>query len=161
MPSRCECGHNQQRHEMAGFDGECVADGCRCKKFRPVEQAVAAARAPLGRPPQQAVTVERLLAVAHASGDKRCVLLAAKIGHELQEIRARLAALRAKASADAIQARLAQVPGHSARPSGPRPVVEVPCSREGCGRVFASSQGRALHERRAHDGFDPNAAKAG
>lgn len=35
------------------------------------------------------------------------------------------------------------------------------CTRTDCDRTFATGQARAMHERRAHDGFDPKAAKAG
>lgn len=35
------------------------------------------------------------------------------------------------------------------------------CRRDDCGRSFDTTQARAMHERRAHDGFDPRAVKAG
>lgn len=30
----CACGHKKDKHELPGFDGECVGDGCKCRRFR-------------------------------------------------------------------------------------------------------------------------------
>lgn len=72
---------------------------------------------------------------------------------EVDELKAKLAVAQAKLRGAAPAAR-ASVPAV-------KTATDHPCSRPGCDRAFASSQGRALHERRAHDGFDPSAAKAG
>lgn len=145
MPSRCECGHNQSRHEIRGFDGECIGESCHCKSFRPVERARAVAALPVGRPEPTRLTVEQLLRLASASGDRRTVALAGKVARAVGELRTMLAALRV--------ARL--TPGRAPLVNGSG---EHLCGAPDCDRTFPSAQGLSLHRRRAHEGFDPHAA---
>lgn len=52
-------------------------------------------------------------------------------------------------------------PAPTRAPQVAAPVVGThACTHDGCDRTFDSAQAVAMHRRRAHEGFDPNAAKA-
>ena len=120
-------------------------------------------------------TAGELIAAGRRSGSKRTVALADKIHGLVLDLRGRLVADRlvseaklAKERGEAevrrevadlevkLAAARAKLHGRTVPDDAPSP-----CSRPGCDRTFATSQARAMHERRAHDGFDPRAATAG
>lgn len=211
----CRCGHLQHRHEVPGFDGECVADGCRCTEFRARDQGTVPARSTtrpavsiptsqtIAQPGPAAPTISDLIGAGKRSEVKRTVALAEKLEALALDLRGRLADERkaaiearerqaqqaaARAEIERLQRQLAAAKaklGGAAAADHPCPSCpqrfttagnlgrhrrdmhgeertsgDYPCTRDGCGRTFDSAQGRAMHERRAHDGFDPNAARA-
>lgn len=78
---------------------------------------------------------------------------------EKDKVRAEVARLEAELAEAKARLRGRTPPAANTKPIAP--TGEHGCTRDGCDRTFTSPQGRAMHERRAHDGFDPNAAKAG
>ena len=153
--ARCVCGHNQRRHEGPGFDGECVADGCRCELWRPVSTVTAAAPPVVAAPaprPSSPVSVEQVVQAARVYGDKRARLVADRVEHLTAELRALLAAAAARARDEAAQAQIRELP--TARVQGQqrrKPTIErgeFPCPD--CGKVFETRQGVGPHRRKAH-----------
>lgn len=103
----CECGHALQRHEVPGFDGECVSDGCRCAKYRPrsttvdlTPPATAPVTAPApAKPAPPAVvqaarpggpTAEQIIAAGKRSTSKRTSGLAVRIEAHLTDLTQRV-----------------------------------------------------------------------
>lgn len=155
MPARCRCGHNKARHDVAGFDGECIGEGCRCIRYREVERtgppatAGSAGRTDVGLPPQTA----QILKAGRASGDRRAQLVADRIEALCTELGALLKAEAARAAADAARERAAQlkreiaaqpkaVGGHRASPP-PATGVCPECGKPGLRNVGA-------HRTKAH-----------
>lgn len=148
---RCECGHNQTRHDLPGFDGECIADGCRCTLWRPVQPATEPGRPAAPAGPPKVETVEQLVQVARGTGDKRALLLIGRVQAITDELRALVAAHYARARDDAYKAKLAGLPNPA---NGRKPSVgygEYLCDAPGCGHVAATAQGRAAHRRAVHE----------
>lgn len=128
-------------------------------------QAVARPAAP-GVAPQQQPTVGALIAAGRASGSKRITAQADRVAAGITKLGDMLAAERAKVEARRKQAeakrqareeveRLQQelaAARAKLRPTTTRPREKIthPCTVDGCDRVFDTSQGRSLHERRAH-----------
>lgn len=145
--ARCVCGHNRQRHEVPGFDGECIAEACTCKTFRPVTPAAGPVRvAPTP------VTVEQTVRVAKVFGDTRARLVAERIEHLTVELKALLAAGRAKAHADHTAAQIKSLPKPRGEDKTTRNVNygEFPCPEDGCDFVSTTAQGRGAHRRWQH-----------
>jgi endogenous inhibitor of DNA gyrase (YacG/DUF329 family) len=143
---RCVCGHAFRRHDVPGMGGECIAEGCRCVEFRPVERGVAT-RAPA--PPQPTpVSIEQLLRVAKQLGDKRERLVAERIEHLVAELRALFAADREKAAAEAAAAQIKELPKPAA--AGRKYAPQEPRNCPECGKTCANGQGLAAHRRNAH-----------
>lgn len=150
---RCECGHNQARHELPGFDGECVAELCRCTLYRPVTPATPTAPDVPAKPAAmpKARTVEQLVDVARGTGDKRALLVIGRIQALTDELRALVAAHYARARDGEYQRLLKALPAPA---KAHRPSVvygEYPCAAPGCGHVAATAQGRAAHRRAVHE----------
>jgi hypothetical protein len=126
-----------------------------------------------------------LLHQAEQSPFIRTQNIGTKISTLLADLTTRLndeqAAVEAKASADREAARIAtriatlqaEINKLKRRPvktvtttTGPRPAAPNrnmhpgvhPCTVAGCARTFDTAQGVHLHQRRAHDGYNPNAA---
>lgn len=97
----------------------------------PPAAAPAAPRTPSG-PAQQQATVGQLIAAGRTSGSKRIAAQAERVAAGMQ-----LADARAK------------LRGPRPHRQPPRPGAH-PCTVEGCDRTFDTSQGRGLHQRRAH-----------
>lgn len=156
---RCVCGHNQARHEVPGFDGECIAEGCRCTSYTERQPAIAPpAPLPTNQPTDRTGridTVEQLVAVARELGDRRALLVIGRIQSMAAELHALIAAHHARARDDAYKAQLAQL-AKPERAKRPYTVTygEHPCRIEGCDYVATTKQGRASHERNAHQDLD-------
>ena len=164
---RCVCGHNQGRHEVPGFDGECIAEGCRCTKFvakLPEVSAPTGTPGPLVPPRRATDTVEALVAAARDTGDRRALLVIGRIQSMTAELRHLVAAHRANLAAQAARERdeqyraaLAAMPKPARRKTGePKapgrlPHGEYPCTADGCGYVATTAQGRAAHRRSVHE----------
>ena len=138
--ARCVCGHNQGAHEVAGFDGECVRDGCRCTQYRAKLPEVVAQPTPLPgtRPaavPARIDTVEQLVAAARETGDKRALLVIGRI----QSMTAELPKVKV---------------GGRERRKIARTHGEYPCPQDDCDFVATTPQGRAAHHRNAHQDLD-------
>jgi hypothetical protein len=169
MPERCRCSHTRARHELPGFDGECVATDCRCTEFRLVEHEIAQPPAPARRDPAVSGvlnTVEQVVAIARSIGTRRMLLTAARVDHQVAELRALIVAERAKARDEAARQQIVAIDRETkatakARKPPKQPAGEGPhaCGREGCDRSFITTQAAAMHRRRAHEGFDPRAKK--
>lgn len=108
-------------------------------------QAVARPAAP-GVAPQQQPTVGALIAAGRSSGSKRIAAQAERVA-----ARAREEVLRLEKELAAAREKLRGQPQPHRRP--PRPGTHT-CTIEGCDRTFDTSQGRSLHERRAHQGAE-------
>jgi len=159
---------------------QCAFAGCTCLRYTPVTAGTVngAPSAPTGP------TAGELIAAGKRSGSKRTVALAEKIHGLVLDLRGRLAEDRLRSEAklakerekDGVRREVADLEVKLAaaraklRGRIPSPIESAPavadtrqlsCTRPGCDRIFASGQARAMHERRAHDGFDPRAAKAG
>lgn len=149
MPTRCLCGHPKQRHDVPGFNGECIADGCRCAVYQP--------RQPVTVPQRQPVphTLEQIIGAAKTVGSKRARLTAERIEHLADELRHLLAADRAKARADVKAREIANLP-KAAQPSGvvKRELTveygEFPCPEEGCDFTARTKSGIGPHRRYVH-----------
>lgn len=113
----CACGHKKDKHELPGFDGECIGDGCKCRQYRSA-QAVAQlpppknaglAHTPPGSPPGRVAAqptvhpepgiavrgerpppLELLLQAGQRSSIARTVALTEKIALLLHDLRGRL-----------------------------------------------------------------------
>lgn len=179
--ARCACGHNQGKHEIPGFDGECIAEGCRCTQYRAKLPEPVPASPPVARQagatapstPARLDTVEQLVAAARETGDKRALLVIGRLQSMVAELHALIAAHRANTAAqaarerdEAFKAQLAALPkvrkAKAPRdPNAPRrvtaPVVPGGVDCPLCGRNFPTKQGAVLHRRRAHEGYNPNA----
>lgn len=140
--------------------------------------------APGGTPQQQQPTVGALIAAGRASGSKRITAQAERVAAGITKLGDMLAAERAKIEARrereqakvearrereaaaarareevlrlekelaAAREKLRGQPQPHRRP--PRPGTHM-CTIEGCDRTFDTSQGRSLHERRAHQGAE-------
>ena len=152
MNERCQhCGHSLQRHELAGFEGECVADGCRCRAFRSVSPE-----------PSRIRSVEQLVAVARETGDRRALLVIGRIQSMAAELQALIAAHGANQAAQAARerdeqykARLAALPKpHRAqRPKAANRISNgsYPCPVEGCDHTARAPQGLSVHRRAVHE----------
>jgi hypothetical protein len=155
---------------------QCAFAGCTCLRYTPVTAGTVngAPSAPTGP------TAGELIAAGKRSGSKRTVALAEKIHGLVLDLRGRLAEDRLRSEAKLAKERekdgvrrevadlevklaaaRAKLHGRTVPDDAPSPRAASPCSRPGCDRTFASGQARAMHERRAHDGFDPRAATAG
>ncbi len=165
----CKCSHAKARHELSGFDGECVADACRCRAFRPQAGPVPAAPTPPtvkalvqaidATPPKAApaVSVDELLAKAKQSDLKPIVRLAERIEALAEDLRARVTeedaaeAVKAhiakltKQLADA-KAKLQRVGRGKGKPAAEPGGVSCP----DCPKTFGSAQGLSMHRFRAH-----------
>jgi hypothetical protein len=168
----CRCGHSHAEHQALA--PQCSAGHCTCLRYQPATAVEASGP-----------TAEQLLGAGNRSHAKRTVALAGKITGLLTDLRARLIDERAGAEARAVMERAhaetrkqiadleAQLAAAKAMLRGRTPPAAtrstrvvaagdlLPCRRPDCGRSFDTPQGRAAHERRAHDGFNPRAAKAG
>lgn len=161
---RCECGHPAQRHELPGFDGECVSEGCRCTTYRPRLTAVAPAL--LGRPVPTPVRsgIEQMIAQGKRSQSKRTRALVDRLESEVADLYGRLKAERAMVAAQAAAASAKQVidaplPATVPLPADdldtkpePAPSVARPCPVDGCEFVAGNPQGLASHNRSVHIG---------
>lgn len=155
---RCRCGHAKPRHDLPGFDGECVAEGCRCHLFSVVQiAAVSTAAVPAHNPASGALTtVEQVVSIARSLGTRRMLLTVARVDHLVAELRALIMADRAKARAEAAREQIDAIDTESkATAKAHKPVGHLPCGHPGCVRTFTSGQGVALHRRRVHEGFSP------
>lgn len=141
-----------------GFDVPSAPTPVAPPEPRPAPAPVAVAPKPVA-PPTPAPAADPIEA-ARATGDKRLTRLAdraekatAALAAALAAHRAdpgrreRIAALEAEIRALKGQDRLAAVRG------------DYPCTR--CSRTFTTPQGVSMHRRRAHEGWDPKAARAG
>ena len=156
---RCVCGHNPGAHEVPGFDGECVRDGCRCTKFvakLPEVSAPTGTPGPLVPPRRSTDTVEALVAAARDTGDRRALLvigriqsMAAELRHLVAAHRANLAAQAARERDEQYRAALAAMP-KAARPrtsrKGEKRARDKVCPI--CGQAEIANLG--VHKRNAH-----------
>lgn len=146
-------------------------------RVRNIVEEPAPTPAPLGKPDE----IRVLLNTAKAHPVKRVQNAANKVFDDLDRLRGLIredeeknAAKRkaaaekaaAKAEVERLQEQLraakAKLKGSTA--TAPKRTVNLPHGdypcRSGCDRNFDTPQGRSAHERRAHEGFDPKAAKA-
>ena len=169
--ARCVCGHNQTRHEIPGFDGECISEGCRCTQYRAKLPEPVPASPPVARPasatapstPARIDTVEQLVAAARETGDKRALLVIGRIQSMTAELHALVAAHRANQAAQAARerdeqykAQLAAMPkvrkAKAVKPKTPRnPNALIPCPEDGCEFRAGSATGLASHRRSTHN----------
>lgn len=165
---RCECGHNQQRHQVPGFDGECVADGCRCDLYRRRDTispfpGIRPALAP--RPPVARSGIEQLLDAAARSGSKRTQALAQRILADVTDLYSRVKAERAAVAAETAAASARAVVNATLAKPAALPVEDLTVKPERaasvrkpstpktcpqCGKVCASGTGLSAHTRTAH-----------
>lgn len=162
----CQCGHARRRHELPGFDGECVADGCRCTTYRPrlpssdSVEVVLPVRRPfagaLGVPAPARSGVEQVIAAGKQSASKRTVAIAERIETWVADLYRRLRAEREARDAEA------QLAAAKAVTAAPAPVVEpLPPEDEpavarvaggyvcpDCGQACANGTGLAAHKRK-------------
>jgi hypothetical protein len=91
------------------------------------------------------LAVEKEAREATVKADKAAAVVAARIA----ELEAELAQLKGK-------------PKTTGKSKATRPVItgEYSCTHPDCGRVFDKSQGVALHQRRAHEGWNPRTVNA-
>lgn len=103
---------------------------------------------------------------AHAAVERLRELIRADEQKNAQRRREEAARAAAAAEVERLEAQLraAKAKLHGGRTSKVAKSVSKPaggehaCRHTGCGRTFATSQARAMHQRRAHEGFDPNRA---
>lgn len=180
----CRCGHNKSRHDMAGFDGECVAGACTCKGFRPrteepvpipVQRPVATAGpiqhaaiiparpAPRQPNPNAGPTVDQILTAGRRSEFKRTVGLAEKITTLLVVLRERLHEER-KSSVDRERERAQRAAALRDISDLERRLREAK-ARAGqtgdlkcpdCPRTFGRPQALGRHRSQAHGWVNPN-----
>lgn len=133
----------------------------------PAPPAPAPARAPVAPAPQQP-TIGQLIAAGRASRTKGIIAQAERVAAGVTKLRDMLAAEQAKSEArrereaaaksarEEVQRLEKQLADARAKLRGPRPHRRPPrpgvhpCTVEGCDRTFDTSQGRSLHQRRAH-----------
>lgn len=129
-------------------------------------------------PADEELTIEQLLERGRASELAAIVKLADRVGELVEDLRERLAD---EAAADGVKRLVADLekkladakeklrdvgrgrrktPPDTSAGAAPVTAGEHACTRGGCDRTFATPQARAMHERRAHDGFNPGASKA-
>ena len=168
--ARCVCGHNQGKHEIPGFDGECISEGCRCTQYRAKLPELVPASPPVARPagatapstPARLDTVEALVAAARETGDKRALLVIGRIQSMAAELSALIAAHRANTAAHAarerdeqFKAQLAAMPKvrKAGEPKATNRITDgaYPCPVDGCGHVSRAPQGVAAHRRAVHE----------
>ena len=163
---RCRCGHNPARHEVPGFDGECIAEACRCTRYETAMPQPVPTRpappAPASRPtapsaPARIDTVEQLVAAARETGDKRALLVIGRIQSMTAELSALIAAHRANTAAQAarerdeqFKAQLAAMPKVPGKRTVTRTQGSHPCPEDGCDYTATTPQGRAAHHRNVH-----------
>jgi hypothetical protein len=186
----CRCGHGKPDHQRDGFAPQCTASGCTCLNYRPKtapDATPGGVRVLLDSTTGTGLpTAEQIIAAGRRSPFKRTAALADKVADQLAALRTALrderqaveAKRREEAARESARAEVAllerqlaeakaKLRGKPAPDNGTplgriarRDDGEHPCTRPGCDRAFATSQARAMHERRAHDGFDPRAVSA-
>lgn len=163
MSERCVCLHSKDRHELPGFQGECVAEGCRCTEYRPrhpASQSVTSTRPAPEPKPARIETVEQLVEAARETGDKRALLVIGRLQSMTAELHALVAAHRANQAAQAARERDAQYQAQLATlPKPPKATepspVQLPLVRSSypcldCFFIASSSAGLSAHRRARH-----------
>lgn len=87
------CSHNRRRHELPGFAGECVSDGCRCGAFLPRTQHVAIPASP-PRLPSPRSDLAVLVEAGKRSASKRTRAVAERVETFAADLHGRLRAER-------------------------------------------------------------------
>lgn len=157
----CKCGHTRALHPERTEEA-CVFTGCGCEEYRPVtlDRIVTGGRLPRATDAQPEPTYEKLIAEARRSPLPKVARAAEKIDGLLSDLRI---LVRETAAERTIREEIAQLErtlaARKAALRGSNP-TEHACTRDGCAQTFTTGQGRALHERRAHDGFDPHTQAA-
>jgi hypothetical protein len=153
---RCVCLHAKQRHEVAGFDGECIAEGCRCAAFelRLPQSADAPTPPPFSAPrlaPVSLTTIEQTLTAARELSDKRTTLVVTRVEHLVAELRNRIYAERNKARDAELEAEIKQLDAGTQR----RGVPDKTCTE--CGQTGLRNLG--VHRRNKHGYRRPSVAQ--
>jgi hypothetical protein len=143
----CRCGHAVSEHPDEHAE-MCMALGCTCVGF----WATGNRRQVQPHTPK----LRDLIAAGKTSPRVRTQRLALRIEVGIAEL---IKALRVEREREAVRLHgRRRVANPARRNTAPR--GEFPCRRDDCTRVLDTAQGRSLHERRAHDGFNPAAAHA-
>ena len=115
-------------------------------------------------------TIEGLLAAAEQHSKAAIRNLAERIRNLVDDLESRIEQAAAdeqrKARIAALKAEIASLTSATPTKSSTgrtrrQPKGVYPCKDPGCDRVLDTPQGAAAHHRRAHEGFDPNAAQVG
>jgi len=135
----CRCGHAATDHPEEHAE-MCIVLGCTCAAFWLVGNR---------RKAQPATPKLRdLVAAGKKSPRVRTQRLAMRIEVSIAEL---IKALRVEREREIAR----KAPRRGTPPSPRLARGEYPCRREDCTKVLDTAQGRSLHERRAHDGFNP------
>jgi hypothetical protein len=105
--------------------------------------------------------ISGLIADLEARLDDEQKAVEAKADKEAAAVAARIATLEAEiAKLKGRRVKTGRIPSTTGQIPSSRPHVkgDFPCTHAGCGRTFDTGQGLALHRRRTHEGFNPNAA---